>query len=651
MLRLDKVIKPWKESAALNDHINLYGFWNETAFLTKSGDVGMILSVPGVDYESLDRSEQEYAVKRLEAALKAFGPGLHVYQYLFKSNRPDIPFATYDDPIVEAAIDQRRKFFEAKRDHLYQIEIFYCILLEGARSKTGVGTALARLLRDPEGAIAELKSQFTNDSMKKLLRTHIERDLQRLDQHVQAFARQLADFMQIEVLNRQGQFRFFRRLLNYDDFRVTGRPQSTQFLDYQVVSSNVEAERDHLRVGDHIVRVLTMKEAITETRPLVLDALLKIPANFYVVTEWTPLPADKARKEVNKRRRHFNMSKTGFVSQMGNDTTKTNPRDVLVDESKQADIENLGDCLRALGDGQSLGDFSLTIVLYGRSRSELDQLMAEFTGVFTNADGNLFPETYNQLNAYFATVPGNYALNLRQLYLLNTNYADLSFLFTILPGEKTNAHLGTEYLAVVETDNSTPYFLNLHTRDVGHTLILGMTGSGKTTLLRILADFIPEQERLVVIEDTSELQIQKPNILAVECQTDTFKANITFDDLLKSALRWRPDRIILGEVRGIEARTLLDSFNTGHAGSLATIHANSAEKALHRFANLVMRNHAQTTFSDTEAEIGEAVDFVVHVERQPGRRVIREVLAVRGYDRDAKRFLIEPVFEVKNATA
>src|SRR5579863_5966945 len=480
MLRLDKVIKPWKESAALNDHINLYGFWNETAFLTKSGDVGMILSVPGVDYESLDRSEQEYAVKRLEAALKAFGPGFHVYQYLFKSNRPDIPFATYDDPIVEAAIDQRRKFFEAKRDHLYQIEIFYCILLEGARSKTGVGTALARLLRDPEGAIAELKSQFTNDSMKKLLRAHIEHDLQRLDQHVQSFARQLMDFMQVEVLNRQGQFTLFRRLLNYDDWRVAGKPQSTQFLDFQVVNSDIEAERDHLRVGEHIVRVLTMKEAISETKPLVLDALLKIPANFYVVTEWTPLPADKARKEVNKRRRHFNMSKTGFVSQMGNDATKTNPRDVLVDESKQADIENLGDCLRALGDGQSLGDFSLTIVLYGQSRTQLDRLVAEFTGVFTNADGNLFAETYNQLNAYFATVPGNYALNLRKLYLLNTNYADLSFLFTILPGEKTNAHLGTEYLAVVETDNSTPYFLNLHTRDVAHTLILGMTGSGNT---------------------------------------------------------------------------------------------------------------------------------------------------------------------------
>ena len=182
----------------------------------------------------------------------------------------------------------------------------------------------------------------------------------------------------------------------------------------------------------------------------------------------------------------------------------------------------------------------------------------------------------------------------------------------------------------------------------GKTLLIsGGTSTGKTTVLRVLANAIPEDQRIIVIEDTSELHIRKPNMLAVECQTDTFKASISFDDLLKSALRWRPDRIILGEVRGIEARTLLDSLNTGHAGSLATIHANSAEKALHRFASLVMRTHAQTTFSDTEAEIGEAVHFVVHVERQPGRRVIREVLALRGYDRDTKRFLIEPVFEVQ----
>ncbi len=121
-------------------------------------------------------------------------------------------------------------------------------------------------------------------------------------------------------------------------------------------------------------------------------------------------------------------------------------------------------------------------MLYDKDRQALESRVSEFAGVFTNADGSLFAETYNQLNAYFAIVPGNYAFNLRKLYLLNTNYADLSFLFTILPGETRNAYLDAEYLAVLETDNDTPYYLNLHCGEVGHTLILGMTGSGKTFL-------------------------------------------------------------------------------------------------------------------------------------------------------------------------
>ena len=486
MLNLSRVIKPWKEADALSAHVNLYGFWTETAFLTKSGDLGMVLSVTGVDYESLDNDEQQYAVKRLESALKSFGEGFHVYQYLFKTNRPEIPFARYDDELIDAAIDQRRQYFESKRDRLYEVELFYVIVLEGARSKTGILSALGRMPRDPQGAIRELKAQFTNDNMKVLLRKQIDADMVRLEQCVQNFIRHLADLMPIEVQGQQAQFSFFRRLLNFDDWRIAGKPQSTQYLDFQVVNSNIEAERDHPRVGDHFVRILTMKEAIAETRPLVLDRLFKIEGNFYVVTEWTPLSMAKARKEVDKRRRHFNMSKSGFVSQIGSDPAKTNQRDVLIDESKQADIENLGECLRALGDGQTLGDFSLTVVLYSTDLQTINQEMGEFTGVFTNADGALFTETYNQLNALFATVPGNYAQNLRKMYLLNSNYADLSFLFTIHPGEKTNPHLRSEYLAVLETDNATPYYLNLHNGEVAHTLILGMTGSGKSFLCNFL---------------------------------------------------------------------------------------------------------------------------------------------------------------------
>src|ERR1700692_3886709 len=168
MLRLDRAIKPWKESASLNDHINLYGFWNETTFLTKSGDLGMVLRVPGVDYESLDYREQEYTVKRLEAALKSFGPGFHVYQYLVKSNRPEIPFASYQDPVVQTEVNHRREFFWAKLDDLYQIEIFYCILLRAAHAKTGIVPAVSRLAENPAHAFEEFRAQFASGHMKTL---------------------------------------------------------------------------------------------------------------------------------------------------------------------------------------------------------------------------------------------------------------------------------------------------------------------------------------------------------------------------------------------------------------------------------------------------------------------------------------------------
>jgi pilus assembly protein CpaF len=168
--------------------------------------------------------------------------------------------------------------------------------------------------------------------------------------------------------------------------------------------------------------------------------------------------------------------------------------------------------------------------------------------------------------------------------------------------------------------------------------------------LQILTDSIPEDERILVSEDTPELQIRKGNIVAFESPTSIFKTNVSFDGLLKDTLFFRPDWIISGEVRGIKARTLVDSSTPAIRVRWRPSTPIRQRKHLRRFANLVMRSHAQTTCSGPEAEIGEAGDFV-HVERQSGRRIVREVLAIRGYDGNAKRFLIEPVFEVQHAAA
>jgi len=183
--------------------------------------------------------------------------------------------------------------------------------------------------------------------------------------------------------------------------------------------------------------------------------------------------------------------------------------------------------------------------------------------------------------------------------------------------------------------------------EAGKTMLIsGGTGAGKTSLLNALADYIPEEERIVVIEDTSELRIGKPNLLASECQTESHTGTVSFNDLLKAALRWRPDRIILGEVRGEEARTLLDSFNTGHAGSMATIHASSAVKALRRFGELAMRSHQQSNRDDISAEIAETVQIVAQVGRFASGRKVSEIIAVHGYDRTSKQFMYDTIFDL-----
>jgi len=166
-------------------------------------------------------------------------------------------------------------------------------------------------------------------------------------------------------------------------------------------------------------------------------------------------------------------------------------------------------------------------------------------------------------------------------------------------------------------------------RDGRNILIAGGTGSGKTTLLNVLADAIPEHERILIIEDTAELHIHKPHLVSAESQTDTHRSQITFDDLLTAVLRHRPDRIIVGEVRGPEARTLLDAMNTGHRGTLATIHASSAEEAVHRLATLVMRGSNGMNLEAIKADVRRGIDLIIYIHREQGKRRIGQVLDTR----------------------
>ena len=180
-------------------------------------------------------------------------------------------------------------------------------------------------------------------------------------------------------------------------------------------------------------------------------------------------------------------------------------------------------------------------------------------------------------------------------------------------------------------------------------LISGGTGTGKTTLLNALCVFIPDDERLIVIEDTSEIQIGKPNVVPLEARRGQADLpGISIGDLLRQALRMRPDRIILGEVRGAEGFDLLQALNTGHQGSLSTIHANSATQALTRLSTCVMMAGIDLPHRAVRANVADALDYLVHIERRAGRRFVAEVLRIRGYNSTGDTYELESVYDNRN---
>ena len=175
-------------------------------------------------------------------------------------------------------------------------------------------------------------------------------------------------------------------------------------------------------------------------------------------------------------------------------------------------------------------------------------------------------------------------------------------------------------------------------------LISGGTSSGKTTLLTALAAFISDADRVVLIEDTSEVQMTKPNLVRFEARREQAGLPaVSIRDLLRATLRHRPDRIILGEVRGGEAFDLLQALNTGHSGTLSTIHANSAQQALSRFTSCVLQSGVELPYQAIRANIGDAVHLLIHLERRNGRRTVAEAIHLERFDAQADRYVTRPI--------
>lgn len=189
---------------------------------------------------------------------------------------------------------------------------------------------------------------------------------------------------------------------------------------------------------------------------------------------------------------------------------------------------------------------------------------------------------------------------------------------------------------LIRNGTLTPYmarFLEAAVKGKLNIIVSGGTGSGKTTLLNVLSSFISNNERIITIEDAAELKLRQSHVIGLETRTTNYKSNteVTIRDLVRNALRMRPDRIIVGEVRGEESFDMLQAMNTGHEGSITTLHANSPIDALNRLETMVLMSGLEIPIKAIREYIENAIDIVVHVERQSdGKRKITKITEIIG---------------------
>jgi type IV secretion system protein VirB4 len=498
MVNVRRILRDYADAGALNSVLAIWGFVDDGTFITKAGDIGVVYRIAGVDYEGCDHPHRRDIVHRFEAAVRQLDERYRVYQYLLKRRVEPFTTGTCPYPIAEDAIRRRTAYLNERRADLYDLDLYLVILTEGVGAPR-TSTRLTNLIRDPRRAFTEWLRGATAITV---LEHTLQLAVAALHHTADTFQVQLADSVHPTRLTKGEAFGFFRRLVNYAPHKVAGAALTYDtHLDYFVADSAVECHRSHLDVDDWHVKVLTMKEPPGHTFAHLLEDLYHVPGEFIACLEWRRIPSDRMRRDIKGRQRHFFLKRTSAASQASTSEPRRDA-EMLIDASADATVHQLGDALTQMEvEGHVFGECSLTVAVYDRDMRLVDRAAAGVIKVMAAHDGVFVEETYNVLNAWLGLIPGNHAHNLRRLALLDVNYADLSFLFTLDRGQAQSAHLGREALAIFETKTSTPYAWNLHYHDVGHALITGATGSGKSFFLNFLVTMAQRYDPFTVIFD------------------------------------------------------------------------------------------------------------------------------------------------------
>lgn len=484
MVNLRKLLKGWEDAPSFSDFIDLDKFVDSHTFRTKTGQIGCVLSVKGIDYESVTRDQLDSLTARLQRNLQTFAPGTRVYQYYLRSSRPEIPHRSYGDGVSATLINRRLADLEAKRDSLYETHVYIAVLAE-----------MPTNMRKPDG----LLSAFSSRKVIAVSLAAQDTTRETLMQQVSTFIASTEDFATIELLETEGAYNLFRHLLNPDPL-VRKAPMvdgATTWPAFFAADSTFRAQATHLELDDYFVKVLTLKSLPHSTQPNILKQLLRVPGNYHIVSTWTPEPQRDTIKQADAIIGHNDATKQR--------TTLTPKRQLGPSRVRQSK-EALSDQLELVGkdialNGTHYGFYSLSIVVYNRDAEALDHTVSEFLTAAQAISLTLIVESDFANLAFLATIPGAHRYNLRAKRLSEANHADLSFFYTLDTGDVYNRHLQDEYLAPFTTLDHTLFYLNLHSGEVGHTLILGPTGMGKSFLCNYLLTHAGKYDPYVTVID------------------------------------------------------------------------------------------------------------------------------------------------------
>jgi type IV secretion system protein VirB4 len=463
---------------ALHNMLAPIEFIDGECFATRTGHVGLFLRLDPVPFECLDQEQLDELSRRWEAAVRVLEPEMRVYQYLFKRELPEIPHRPVSHPVLARTTTDRVRYLRTEKGLLFSIEVCLALLYEITREAKFTLPEKGAADLDHDLRIAAHQLRVTAASLIEGLRGALT----------------------AQILPKQAAFLCLRRMLNYAPEIADARLLSRDWdLDWQIGDSSVDCD-GVLKVDRYFVRTLTLKEPPLQTYAHILRGLYELPCNAVMVTEWKPLPVAGTDKIIRNMRRHYNHVKSSLTNFVG---SRPKPQDILVDDGKQALIQQLGKALEEIQvNNIYFGEFCLSVVLYHEDPAALRTCVSKAANALL-PHGAAVAEHLDKsaLAAWLAIVPGNAHFNLRRIRVSNVNYADLSFVFGPHHGEERNPHLHDEFLAAFPTCQHTVYRLNLHQGQVGHTLVTGCTGAGKSYFLRFLAANIQKYEPYTVVID------------------------------------------------------------------------------------------------------------------------------------------------------